>query len=107
MSNQNIFSTLMVTWVAVPTLAMFLGAGSARAQNKPSDYTFLLASGFLCDPGDSATCPAVVKSANDDSYEMSGAGTLNTQSKSVHSSRNLHPQILRWNRARGGCLDRE
>ena len=83
MSNQNIFSTLTVTWVAVPALAMFLGAGSARAQNKPSDYTFLLASGFLCDPGDSATCPAVVKSANGDSYEMSGAGTLNTQSKSV------------------------
>ncbi len=83
MSNQNIFSTLIVTWVAVPSLAMFLGAGPARAQNSPSNYTFLLASGFLCDPGDSATCPAVVKSANGDSYEMSGAGTLNTQAKSV------------------------
>ena len=83
MSNQNIFSTLIVTWVAVPSLAMLLGAGPARAQDNPSNYTFLVASGFLCDPGDSATCPAVVKSANGDSYEMSGAGTLNTQSKSV------------------------
>ena len=83
MSNQNIFSTLIVRWVAVPSLALFAGAGSARAQSNPSNYTFLVASGFLCDPGDSATCPAVVKSANGDSYEMSGAGTLNTQSKSV------------------------
>ena len=83
MSNQNIFSTLIVAWVAVPSLAMFLGAGPARAQNSPANYTFLVASGFLCDPGDSATCPAVVKSANGDSYEMSGAGTFNTQSKSV------------------------
>jgi hypothetical protein len=83
MSNRNIFSTLIVSWVAVPSLAMFVAAGPARAQNNPSNYTFLVASGFLCDPGDSATCPAVVKSANGDSYEMSGAGTLNTQSKSV------------------------
>jgi hypothetical protein len=86
MSNQNIFSTLIVTWVAVPSLAMLLGAGQAKAQNISPSYTFLVASGFLCDPGDSATCPAVVKSANDDSYEMSGAGTLNTQSKSVQAA---------------------
>jgi hypothetical protein len=42
-----------------------------------------MAAGFLCDSGDSATCPAVVKSAQGDSYEMSGAGTFATQSKSV------------------------
>jgi hypothetical protein len=95
MSNQNIFSILIVTWVAVPSLAMFLGGVPARAQNSSANYTFLVASGFLCDPGDSATCPAVVRSADGDSYEMSGAGTLNTQSKSVtaagtyaHKSRN-------------------
>jgi hypothetical protein len=83
MSNQYVFSNLIVTWVAVPSLAILLGAGPARAQNISANYTFLVASGFLCDPGDSATCPAVVKSANDESYEMSGAGTLNTQSKLV------------------------
>jgi hypothetical protein len=83
MSSQNKFSTLIVRWVAVPTLAMLLVPGPAKAQNNSSNYTFLVASGFLCDPGDSATCPAVVKSANGDIYEMSGAGTLNTQSKSV------------------------
>ena len=83
MSNRSIFPTLIVTWVAVPSLAMFLAGDSARAQNSSANYTFLVASGFLCDPGDSATCPAVVRSADGDSYEMSGAGTLNTQSKSV------------------------
>jgi hypothetical protein len=80
MSNRNIFSTIIATWVAVPSLAMFLGAGPARAQNNPSNYTFLVASGFLCD---SATCPAVVRSASDERYEMSGAGMFNTKSKSV------------------------
>jgi hypothetical protein len=65
---------------------MSLGAGPARAQNSPANYTFLVASGFLCDPGDSATCPAVVKSANDDRYEMSGAGTFDAESKSVQAA---------------------
>jgi hypothetical protein len=83
MSNQNTFSTLILRWVAVSTLAMFLVAGPAKAQNNSSNYAFLVASGFLCDPGDSATCPAVVKSTNGDSYEMSGAGSFDTQSKSV------------------------
>ena len=84
MSNQNALSTLIFTWAAVPSLAIFLGAGPARAQSSSSaNYTFLVGAGFLCDSGDSSTCPAVVKSANGDSYEMSGAGTFTSQSKSV------------------------
>src|ERR1019366_263764 len=83
MSNQNVFSTLMVTWVALPSLAMFLATGSAKAQNSSAQYTFLVASGLLCNPDDSATCPVVVKSANDDTYEMSGAGMFDAQGKSV------------------------
>jgi len=83
MANRNIFSTLIATWVAVPSLAMSLGAGPTRAQNKPSNYTFLVASGFLCG---STTCPATVRSANDESYEMSGAGTFEVQSKSVSAA---------------------
>ena len=31
MSNRNIFSTLIVSWVAVSSLAMFVAAGPARA----------------------------------------------------------------------------
>ena len=65
---------------------MFLCAGSAGAQNSSANYTFLVASGFLCNPGDSGICPAVVKSANGDSYQMSGAGTFNAQSKSVKAA---------------------
>jgi hypothetical protein len=52
-------------------------------QSGNGDYIFLVGSGFLCDLGDSSACPAVVKSLQGDSYEMSGAGTLSTQSKSV------------------------
>ena len=80
MSNQNIFSSLVATWVALLGLGIFLGGDPAKAQNISADYTFLVASGFLCD---SATCPAAVRSANDDTYEISGAGTFNAQSKSV------------------------
>lgn len=83
MSSQKVSSALVIAWVAVPSLAMFLGAGPARAQSRTANYTFLVAAGFLCDLGDSATCPAVVNSANGASYEMSGAGTLSTQTKSV------------------------
>jgi hypothetical protein len=83
MSSQKVFSSLVVTWVAVPSLAMFLAAIPAMAQNSNGDYIFLVGSGFLCDLGDSYACPAVVKSASGDSYEMSGAGTFSAQSKSV------------------------
>ncbi|HMD84629.1 MAG TPA: hypothetical protein VKO18_08000 [Terriglobia bacterium] len=83
MSNENVFSIQIVRWVAVANLSLFLCACPAKAQNSSANYTVLLASGFLCETGDFTTCPAMVKSANGDSYEMSGAGTLNTQSKSV------------------------
>jgi hypothetical protein len=78
-----VFSSLVITWVALPSLAILLVAIPAMAQSSNGDYIFLVASGPLCDPNDSDTCPAVVKSANGDSYQMSGAGTLVTQSKSV------------------------
>lgn len=86
MSNQNSFSILIVTWLALLSLLMFLSAGPARAQNNSVNYTFLVASGFLCDPGVSSVCPATVKSANGDSYEMSGAGTFDPQTKSVKAA---------------------
>jgi len=83
MSNPNVFSILMVTWAAVPSLAVLLGAGPARAQSSSANYTFLVASGFLCDSGDSSACPAVFKSADGSIFEMSGEGTFNTKSKMV------------------------
>ena len=70
----------------MPSLILFLCAGSARAQISSPNYTFVVASGFLCDPGDSGSCPAVAKSANGDSYEISGAGTFDLQNKSVKAA---------------------
>ena len=85
MSSQNPILAPRVTRVGIGMLIVLLSVGPVRAQTSV-DYTFLVGSGFLCDPGDSATCPAVVKSANGDSYEMSGAGSFNTQSKSVQAA---------------------
>jgi len=71
---------------AVVSLALMLVAGPVVSQNNPSDYIFLIAAGALCDSVDSSACPAVVKSASGDSFEMSGAGTLEIQNKSVRAS---------------------
>jgi hypothetical protein len=75
--------TCACSWNAVVSVAIFLVPGPALAQNTSGDYVFLIASGFLCDSSDSSACPAVVKSADDSAYELSGAGTFNPQSKSV------------------------
>ena len=87
--NKSAFSrsiTAITAWAAAPSLILFLCAGSARAQRSPTNYSFVVASGFLCDTGDSGSCPAVAKSANGDSYEVSGAGTFELQSKSVKAA---------------------
>jgi len=83
MSSQRPLSRLAVAWVITPSVVILLSAVAAMAQNTSANYAFLLALGFLCDPGDSATCPAVVKSTNGTTYEMSGAGTFTAQNKSV------------------------
>jgi hypothetical protein len=67
----------------VAALAILLSAFPAMAQSSSADYIFLIGSGFLCDSGDSSACPAVVKSADGSSFELSGAGTFKTKSKSV------------------------
>jgi hypothetical protein len=86
MPITSAFSNLVKAWVVLATLILFLWAGSARAQTSSANYTFVVASGFLCDPGDSGSCPAVSKSANGDSYEISGAGTFDPQNKSVKAA---------------------
>lgn len=83
MSSQRTFSNSVVSWMAGVGLAAFMAAIAAKAQSNGADYTLLIASGFLCDSGDSSACPAVVKSADDSTYELSGAGTFNAKSRSV------------------------
>jgi hypothetical protein len=71
--------------VALPCLAMLLCALPLTAQNNGSSLLFVLASGFLCDSGEASACSATAKSNQGDSYEMSGAGTLEVQRKSVNA----------------------
>jgi hypothetical protein len=75
--------SLMIAMVVAPILSMFLGGEPVIAQNNSPEYTFLVASGFLCDSGN---CPAGAKSVNGDTYEITGAGTFNAQSKSVNAA---------------------
>lgn len=76
---SRVFAKLLITFLVLPSLAL-LGALPVMAQS--GDYVFLVGSGFLCEL-ESSACPAVAKSAQGDSYEISGVGTLNTKSKSV------------------------
>ena len=82
MSSLRTFS-IGTTMKILPSVAIFLLAFPVLAQNDSSNYVFLLASGFLCDPGDSSTCPARAKANQGDSYELSGAGTFNAQNRSA------------------------
>ncbi len=83
MSSRRVISRRVIAWVALPSLTLFLAVVPAIAQTSHSNYTLLVGAGFLCDSGDSSACPAVVNSADGESYEMNGAGTLTTPSKSV------------------------
>jgi len=83
MTSLRMFSRLAIVGVAAPSLVILLGANPATTQSSSANYTFVVAAGFLCDSGDSATCPAVVKAADGSSYEMTGVGTFNTKSKLV------------------------
>jgi len=64
-------------------LALFFGTAPLRAQNPAPEYSFVLASGFLCDSGN---CPAVAKSERRDTYEFTGAGAFNAQTKVVSAA---------------------
>ncbi len=86
MSSLRAFSIRATISIATSCLAIVLFASPAVAQSNNSNYIFLLASGFLCDPGDTSTCPATAKANAGDSYEMSGAGTFDAQNKSVKAA---------------------
>ena len=60
--------------------------GQPQSRSTTATYTFLFGSGFLCEPGDTSMCPATVRSNSGDTYEMTGAGTFDAQSKSVKAT---------------------
>jgi hypothetical protein len=81
----------------ITAMAIALGSGSRptvaqapteqpRSLSTTATYTFLIGSGFLCEPGDTSMCPATVRGNSQDSYEMTGAGMFDAQSKSVKAA---------------------
>ena len=84
MFEYKMFTRILAVAIIGPCLAVLVAASPAIAQSGGS-YTFLVGSGLLCE-ADSTACPAVVKSATGDSYEMSGAGVFDAQRKSVTSA---------------------
>lgn len=79
-------STSVITSMALLSLVAALFPFTAAAQSNSKKYIFLLASGFVCDPGDSSACPVLVKSSQGDTYEISGAGAFDTENRSVNAA---------------------
>ncbi len=75
--NWVITTAVMLAWI------MTLPAPPAIAQTPLANYALLVGAGFLCDLGDSSACPAVVKSADGSSYELTGVGMFDAQEKSL------------------------
>src|SRR5215469_14252364 len=86
MSRLKPFPVRLIIFDAARCLAILLFASSMVGQNNDGKFLLLLASGFLCDSGEASSCPATAKSNQGDSYEMTGAGTLEVQSKSVRAA---------------------
>jgi len=79
---QTIVAIVNVTLVVTP-IPLLLGAAPLSAQNPAPEYTFVVASGVLCDSGN---CPAVARSERRDTFEFTGAGTFNAQTKAVSAA---------------------
>ena len=86
MSRLKPFPSPAIIAFAFAYLAILLCASPLAAQSNDNNFLLVLASGFLCDPGDASACPATARSNQGDSYEMSGAGTLEVQGKSVRAA---------------------
>lgn len=86
MSWLKPFSSAAIAGLALRFFAILLCASPLEAQSNDNNLLFLLASGFLCDPGEASACPATAKSNQGDRYEMSGAGTLEVQGNSVRAA---------------------
>lgn len=86
MLRPGVFSIRTISESALLCLVLILGSRPTIAQSNDNNYMLILASGFLCDPGDTTTCPATAKASEGNSYELSGAGTFDAQSKSVKAT---------------------
>jgi hypothetical protein len=83
-----------LVWIGL-VLAMPIGSAIAQtstqtgtqtnAQTNSLEYTFLVASGFLCNSGNAGACPAVARSGNGDAFELSGVGTFSPHEKTARA----------------------
>ncbi len=83
---NRLFWRLLTTWVVGTSVMLFLFAASAGAQTGSATYSFVVASGFLCEGADSGNCPAVAESPTGERYDISGAGTFDLQNKSAKAA---------------------
>ncbi|HUJ32106.1 MAG TPA: hypothetical protein VLY23_12550 [Candidatus Acidoferrum sp.] len=81
-SAHRTFQILIHSSLAL-ALGLTFAARVISAQEPSRNYTFLVASGFLCDPDHADACPAIAKTASGDTFELSGAGTFSPHDKSV------------------------
>jgi hypothetical protein len=98
---RTIVAKLDVTLVVAPILALFLGAYPLSAQNLSLEYTFLVASGFLCDSG---TCPAGAKSVKRRYLRDHGRGHIQRANQVSKCRRHFYSQNPEWHRGRNRCL---
>ena len=80
--SRRIF-VIVIQWSLALTMGIALAACTLFAQEPSRNYAFLVASGFLCDPDHAEACPAVVKDASGNTFELSGAGAFSPHDKSV------------------------
>ncbi len=83
MARHKAVSPFVITAVVAMLVPIMMFGSPASPDGVSANYNFLVASGFLCDPNDMSTCPAVARAANGETIELSGAGTLNPSSKSI------------------------
>lgn len=83
---KALFRKCVTLWIVGTSVALVVCVGQDKVHTSSASYFFVVASGFLCDPGGSGSCAALAESPTGDSYEISGAGTFDAQNKSVKAA---------------------
>ena len=86
MQTYRLFGKLAMTCIVAQSVVLIFSTPSATAQTGSATYAFVVASGFLCEGSESGVCPAIAESAAGDRYEISGAGTFDSRSKSANAA---------------------
>jgi hypothetical protein len=82
MLSHRLVLTFIITAV-IAILVTDIRSSTVSSDSGSASYNFLVASGFLCEPNDSTTCPAVARAASGETIEMNGAGTFTLANKSI------------------------